>query len=457
MRGGGLSGQVSLPTHPPTRGDTYPPYKDIDQKSLAYAQAQVERNNLSNRIQIVETTPDAPFFDLDKLGISKLDFTMCNPPFYNSPSSHAPPPSSSLNSTGSESTIRKRLPPYSPTCRGTPTEMCTPGGELAFATRMVHESVLPPVRTRIQWFSIMLGLKSSVAGLISELKARGAANWAVTTFIQGRGSAGKRTGTRRWAVAWSFRGWRPGWGHHVCGIHNPPPGIKPFKGIFELVVPADIQKPKGVLDKLVEVLAEIKLAAQGAGVDRGGVIWWDMKWESHNGKDICDGTGEGTVYGWVTGDLWSRKARRTRERELRETGTGIGVGGVAGSGGERARVPDPQENELDEEKLMGMWFRISVKAAAPTTTTTIDNATTEEDGLDEEMSNAPAWGEHCQGEYTHTHTHTTLAEPEPATDKDLAKMSQQTQVTVRWVRGRPGDSVLFESFCGMLRRKILTC
>jgi len=78
--------------------------------------------------------------------------------------------------------------------------MVTPGGEVAFVTRMIDESCR--LKERVQWYTSMLGKYSSVRTIIEKLKEKGVGNWAVKTFVQG----GK---TRRWGVGWSWGDMRP--------------------------------------------------------------------------------------------------------------------------------------------------------------------------------------------------------------------------------------------------------
>ncbi len=78
--------------------------------------------------------------------------------------------------------------------------MVTPGGETAFVSRMIEESVA--LKTRCQWYTSMLGKLSSVGTIMEKLKEKGIENFAVKEFVQG----GK---TRRWGVAWSWGSMRP--------------------------------------------------------------------------------------------------------------------------------------------------------------------------------------------------------------------------------------------------------
>jgi len=78
--------------------------------------------------------------------------------------------------------------------------MVTPGGEIAFVSRMIEESL--QLRNKVQWYTTMLGKLSSVSVIVEKLIEHGNNNYAVTEFIQG-------TKTRRWAVAWSWGDLRP--------------------------------------------------------------------------------------------------------------------------------------------------------------------------------------------------------------------------------------------------------
>ena len=78
--------------------------------------------------------------------------------------------------------------------------MVTPGGEVAFVSRMIAESRV--LGNRCQWYTSMLGKYSSVEVIIENLHAAGVHDWAVKDLIQG-------TKTRRWTVGWSWGSMRP--------------------------------------------------------------------------------------------------------------------------------------------------------------------------------------------------------------------------------------------------------
>ena len=53
-------------------------------------------------------------------------------------------------------------------CTGYVGEMCTPGGEVGFITRLIEESLV--LKDRVRWYSSMLGKLSSMTTLVQKLK-----------------------------------------------------------------------------------------------------------------------------------------------------------------------------------------------------------------------------------------------------------------------------------------------
>ena len=83
-------------------------------------------------------------------------------------------------------------------CHGTPSEMVTLGGEVAFVRKMITESLN---EKRVQWWTCMLGKLSSVitlAGEMRELNKEGkVGGWGVKVLDTGGGK------TKRWVIIWT--------------------------------------------------------------------------------------------------------------------------------------------------------------------------------------------------------------------------------------------------------------
>jgi 23S rRNA (adenine1618-N6)-methyltransferase len=138
---------------------------------------------------------------------------MCNPPFYESKAEML------------TSATAKQRPAFT-ACTGSETEMVTWGGEVAFVSRMVDESLV--LQDRIQWYTSMLGKFSSVAAIVQKLREKGIENYAVTELIQGNK-------TRRWGIAWSFEDMRPK-ASVARGLHSLPKSLLPFPSEYVIHV-----------------------------------------------------------------------------------------------------------------------------------------------------------------------------------------------------------------------------
>lgn len=263
---------------------------------------------------------------------------MCNPPFY-----------SSTQDLLSGAAAKAR-PPHS-ACTGADVEMVTPGGEVAFVTRMIQESI--KLDYRCQWYTSMLGKLSSLVEVVEKIKHANVYNWAVTEFVQG----GK---TRRWAVAWSFCSRRPNQVREVledprniyiclgdCSRHPKLAQESPaFPSEFNLGLPmASLETAAEQLNAILDPLR--------------------LRWQYR--PSLCVGVGA------TQANVWSRAARRKQQQHI---------------------APDEdRDSECDEA---GLAFKIQLR-----------------------------------------HTQAT---------------TKGSMMTVRWLQGQ--DRVLFESFCGMLKRSL---
>ncbi|KAI9830598.1 MAG: hypothetical protein M1826_004624 [Phylliscum demangeonii] len=345
--------------------------EDIDEKNVQCAQENVSLNKLNARIKVVQTTAQDALIPIERYGLSRIDFCMCNPPFYDSVEEMV------------SSAQRKQRAPFS-ACTGAEVEMVTAGGEVGFVKQMVAES--QTLRDRVQWYTSMLGKHRSVATVLQHLQELGARNWAVTAFVQG-------TKTRRWAVAWSWadrrprtaRGRRPTTdGHectddgHVCeqdlarGIAHLPKALLPFPSHISFVIrqqPASIDELGPRLDAALRSLP---------------AAHW--RWTPSLSTGL----------GFVVADVWSRAFRRrkqTRQQRLRSHSDDDDDG------------DDDDDDDFDDEDA-ALGFKIQLL-----------------------YERGPA-----------------------ATAAATDEKARRVVVVVRWLKGN--DSVLFESFCGMLRRTL---
>ena len=254
---------------------------------------------------------------------------MTNPPFYASEAEMV------------ASMERKQRPPSS-ACTGAPMEMITPGGEVAFISKIIGESTNAETREKIQWFTSMLGKLASVSTLVDILRSNGCVNYAVTEFVQGQK-------TRRWAVAWSWQDLRPS-AAVARGIPGFEKKLLPFPADLEFdLAEADVD----ALGKRVnEVIRSLDL---------------QFKWNAALSMGV----------GVASGDVWSRKARRRKTKDGTEDHE---MGG-----------------QSEDDEIATFAFKVSLNKG----TSSVGSAA--------------------------------------------------SRIHVRWLRGQ--DAVLFESFCGWLKRK----
>ena len=235
---------------------------DIDTHSLTHAQRNIDSNKLTKRIKLTQTKPSDPLIPLSDLGVSRLDFVMCNPPFYSS------------EADMSRAYYGKELPP-SAVCTGSANEMICEGGDVGFVSRILEESL--QLRERVQWYSSMLGRLASAQQLVAKLREHGISNFAVTNL-----KAGHKT--RRWAVAWSF------------GDLRPANGVARHGELVQALLPTATEWTVPVSDASVEEIDE-RVNAVLAELD----LRWQWRAALHTGV------------AFARENVWSRSARRKRK------------------------------------------------------------------------------------------------------------------------------------------------
>ncbi|KAI9777181.1 MAG: hypothetical protein M1839_009024 [Geoglossum umbratile] len=242
--------------------------EDIDEKNLEYANKNVALNGFQSRIKIIPSMPGNPLIPLDNLRLESIDFTMCNPPFYES--------TEEMLSCAKE----KKRPPFS-ACTGASVEMVTAGGEVAFVGRMIKESLT--LRERVGWYTTMLGKFSSVSTIVGRLRDVGVQNWAVAEFVQG-------TKTRRWVVGWSWGDMHPRM-DVARGVTTLPKHLLPFPSEFTFHVSST---PPGGVGKRLDIAL-------------GGLpLHWQWR------------PAQATGVGFAKENVWSRASRRKGQASLIE-------------------------------------------------------------------------------------------------------------------------------------------
>ncbi|KAI8327308.1 hypothetical protein EDC96DRAFT_587976 [Choanephora cucurbitarum] len=239
---------------------------EIEERSLESAKANVERNQLTDRIKLHHTLdPKRIFPDLNP-SISYA-FCMCNPPFYRD------------QKEIEEGTANKQLEP-SAVCTGATHEMVTEGGEAGFIGRMILESLV--LKKKIRWYTSMIGLKRTLRPLIRLLHDHGITNYTVTRFDQGK--------TVRWALGWSF--------------YPEPPQTAYQLSAWRPVYQFETQLPKPslfVIESLIAILEDLTIEYEPHKEEEDESYW----------MATCT----------ATTNTWSRQARRMMKKKQKITTT----------------------------------------------------------------------------------------------------------------------------------------
>lgn len=197
---------------------------ESNDQSIELARENIARNELTDRITILHT--EDPLSDIEMNRQWDLDFTMCNPPFFDE---NADAEEQSKNRTGNR-------PPPNNVKTGIACELMTPGGEVTFVKKMIRQSL--ELHSHVKVFSTMLGHKTSVNHILDELKAHDICNFITSEFCQGR--------TTRWGVAWT---------HLYTWVlrKTPPLGITQPKEPL-IFTPDDVDDTELAASKLTQIL-----------------------------------------------------------------------------------------------------------------------------------------------------------------------------------------------------------
>lgn len=166
---------------------------ELNVESIGFARENIQRNGFNDRITIIKDCgEDNPFACLNEL--QKIDFTMCNPPFFSDDHDLDSENNEDQQSKPFKNRTGKRKAAKSAQT-GIKCELSTAGGEVEFVRKMIQQS--HGLSDKVNVFTTMLGHKSSENQILNELKMSNITNFCSAEFCQGR--------TTRWAIAWTFR------------------------------------------------------------------------------------------------------------------------------------------------------------------------------------------------------------------------------------------------------------
>ncbi|KAJ1960736.1 hypothetical protein GGI12_003648, partial [Dipsacomyces acuminosporus] len=233
---------------------------DINEESAKVAKQNVDNNDLQDRVHVylnkdrnTKLPLDAPGFVPARMstGSQKTEqptfaFCMCNPPFYEDEEERQKLEGMKLSAPGLDT-------------GGKDDEFYAAGGEAGFLEGLLKESAV--YRDRVGWYTTMVGKKSTLAVLKSELRAMDIQQLKEGKLIQGK--------TTRWVIAWSFIG----------------------KTHFNLDVCHDLA---GATRWFADVCRDLEIEIKPGAGSRDALADWYM----------CS----------VKEDTWSRRARRKAKR-----------------------------------------------------------------------------------------------------------------------------------------------
>nr|ODO02552.1 hypothetical protein L204_01289 [Cryptococcus depauperatus CBS 7855] len=160
---------------------------EIDDISYEHALKTLKTNDISSPfIKIQKALSLNPvLFPLLQDVDGEQDIVMCNPPFFGS-----------VQEMEQGMELKERIPHAAPTAAK--NELITRGGEVAFITSMIQESIT--IGERCRWYTSLVGKYSSLGPLVDLLRGSQIDNYFIKPIKQAR--------TSRWIIGWSHGPWR---------------------------------------------------------------------------------------------------------------------------------------------------------------------------------------------------------------------------------------------------------
>lgn len=153
---------------------------DISSNSLENARQILQHNpDISSSIQIKQQPDPAHIFKNIIGSKDQFTFSMCNPPFHDSEESAI---KGNIRKTKNLNKSKTQKPHLN--FGGQQSELWCEGGELAFITKMIHESAL--YSSQVLWFTCLVSKKDNLHPLISLLKKVKALELKTIDMAQGQ-------------------------------------------------------------------------------------------------------------------------------------------------------------------------------------------------------------------------------------------------------------------------------
>lgn len=160
---------------------------EIDPGAFSSAQKIIKENHLESVVELrLQSDPKCIFKNLIR-PTDRITVTLCNPPFHASAEDAAKGSNRKLKNLG----LKKNVLNFG----GKSNELWCPGGEVAFVSKMMKESVL--YQTQVKWFTSLISKKENLPALKQTLKELNVSNVKVIEMSQGQKISR--------ILAWSFQ------------------------------------------------------------------------------------------------------------------------------------------------------------------------------------------------------------------------------------------------------------
>jgi len=160
---------------------------DVDEQSLKNADTIIQKNNLSEQIELKYQLNESSIFKGILTSDSKFTATMCNPPFYKSKDEAMGANARKLKGLGNKSSVGRNF-------SGNANELWYEGGEKAFVHTYLYESSM--FKTQCFWYTTLVSNKDNLKSMYTSLKKLGATE--IKTIPMHQGNKVTRF------VAWTF-------------------------------------------------------------------------------------------------------------------------------------------------------------------------------------------------------------------------------------------------------------